>query len=207
MILVTGTDTGVGKTFVTTSLLKYLLESGKSVCGLKIVETGCSPICEGVRKISEVCQKEIKPIYSFKYPLAPSVAVRLEKKKISLEKIKEEIVSFSKNYEEVFLEGAGGILVPITGKYTFLDLAKELSMDVIVVALNKLGVINHTLLTVKVCENEGIRVRGVVLNTKDFYDESVKTNYQTLKELLSVPICLFSSPKDSPKVVKEILDI
>ncbi|MEO2068571.1 MAG: dethiobiotin synthase [Desulfurobacteriaceae bacterium] len=207
MILVTGTDTGVGKTFVTVSLLRYLLESGKNICGLKIVETGCSPICEDAQKISEVCQKEINPIYSFKAPLAPSVAEKLEGRRISLEKIKEKIVSFSKNYEEVFLEGAGGILVPITGKYTFLDLAKELSMDVIVVALNKLGVINHTLLTVKVCENEGIRIKGVILNTKDFFDESVKTNYQTLKELLSVPVCLFSSPKDSPKVVKEILDI
>ncbi|WP_163328964.1 dethiobiotin synthase [Desulfurobacterium thermolithotrophum] len=196
MILVTGTDTGVGKTFVTVSILKYMRNIGRNICALKIVETGCRPICEDARKISAVCKESIDPIYSFKTPVAPSVATEIENKEISIEKIKERILSFSKNYEETLFEGAGGLLVPIKGKYTFLDLTKELNMEVLVVALNKLGVINHTLLTVKVCQLEGVNVKGVILNHRGDVDESSRTNYKTLKDLLNVPVYFFSKPED-----------
>jgi dethiobiotin synthase len=196
MVLVTGTDTGVGKTFVTVSLVRWLREHGRNVCAFKIIETGCLPLCEDAQRISEVCGREIRPVYSFKAPVAPSVAADLEGVSISPEKIEEELRDFSQEYEEVFFEGAGGILVPITWNYTFLDLAKELGMYVVVVALNKLGVINHTLLTVRVCECEGVRVKCVILNNKEKFDESVETNYESLKRLLDVPVYLFASPAD-----------
>ena len=200
MVLVTGTDTGVGKTFVTVSLIRELRSNGRNVCAFKIVETGCEPICEDAEKISSVCGKEIKPVYSFKTPVAPSVAAEIEGKEISIEKIKKEMVSFAAEYESVLFEGAGGILVPITGKYTFLDLAKDLNMEVLIVALNKLGVINHTLLTVKVCECENIRVKGVILNHRGTVDRSAETNYESLKKLLDVPVFLFSESEDAVEI-------
>jgi len=205
MILVTGTDTGVGKTFVTVSLTWWLRKQGKDVCAFKIVETGCSPICEDAKEFTKVCGREIKPVYTFRAPVAPCVAADMEGVTVSVERIKEELLSFSREYEEVFFEGAGGLLVPITWDYTFLDLAKELKMEVLVVALNKLGVINHTLLTVKVCEVEGVKVRGVVLNTKEKYDKSVESNYESLKRLLPVPVYLFRSPEDVSKFASAII--
>ena len=206
MILITGTDTGVGKTYFTVSILKYLRKKRKNVCGLKLVETGCNPVCEDAEKISKVCGRKIPPIYKFRTPVAPAVASDIEGTKVDISKLKEKIKEFSKNYDEVFLEGAGGLLVPITWDYTFLDLAKELKAEIIVVALNKLGVLNHTLLTVRVCECEGLKVRAVILNNREKYDKSVETNYSSLKKLLNVPVYLFSSYKDLSNFGDEIVD-
>ncbi|RUM91144.1 MAG: dethiobiotin synthase [Thermovibrio sp.] len=206
MILITGTDTGVGKTYFTVSILRYLRGKGKNVCGLKVVETGCNPVCEDAGKISEVCDRKIPPIYKFKTPVAPAVASDIEGTKIDISKLKERIRKFSENYDEVFLEGAGGLLVPITWEYTFLDLAKELKAEIIVVALNKLGVINHTLLTVRVCKCEGLKVKAVILNSRENYDKTVETNYSSLKKLLDVPVYLFSSYEDLSNFGKQIVD-
>lgn len=206
MLFITGTDTGVGKTFFTVSLLKFLLNVGKRVCAIKPIETGCEKVCNDAEKISKVCGQEIEPIYSFKLPLAPAVASEIENKKIDVEKLKRKILEFAENYEEVLVEGAGGILVPITWNYSFLDLARDLKSDVVIVALNKLGVINHTLLTLKVCKKEeGVRVRGVILNSFKDFDESVKTNYETLKRLCEVPVFLFKKAEDVNKFAEEIL--
>ena len=206
MILITGTDTGVGKTFFTVSLVRELKKRGKNVCALKVVETGCAPLCRDAEEISRACGKEIPPIYSFKTPVAPAVASDVEGKKVDVDFLKEEILKFSKEYDELFIEGAGGLLVPISWSFNFLDLAKELNASVIVVALNKLGVINHTLLTVRVCECEGVNVKAVILNTVEECDESVKTNYNSLKKLLKVPVYLFYSPEDLKVFAESLID-
>ncbi|WP_456426366.1 dethiobiotin synthase [Desulfurobacterium sp.] len=199
IILVTGTDTGVGKTFFTVNFLRILIKSGKDVTGLKIVETGCNPVCEDARKISDVCGMEIPPIYSFKTPVAPAVAERLERRQIDVEYIKTKMLNMSKHYEILIAEGAGGIMVPISGSYTFLDLAREIADMVFVVALNKLGVINHTLLTVEVCKYNNIPVRGVFLNNFKASDVSAETNRETLSYLLDVPVYEFSDSSDFEK--------
>ncbi|WP_457568573.1 dethiobiotin synthase [Desulfurobacterium sp.] len=199
ILLVTGTDTGVGKTFFTVNLLRVLIAEGRDVFGLKIVETGCNPECEDARKISDVCGVEVPPLYSFRTPVAPSVAEKIEGRKIDIEYLKKKILSISKHYELLIAEGAGGIMVPISGSYTFLDLAREVSDGVLVVALNKLGVINHTLLTVEVCKHNGIPVKGVFLNSYRAEDESAKTNFETLSGLLDVPVYEFSVPDDFVK--------
>lgn len=197
MILITGTGTGVGKTFVTVSIVRALRRIGKSVCAFKIVETGCNPICEDAKEISSACGKEIKPVYSFKTPVAPWVASKIEGKEISVERIKNEMLVLSSKYKHLLFEGAGGLLVPITKRCTFLDLAKDLNMGVVVVALNKLGVINHTLLTVKACQCENVKVQAVILNQKEKFDKSVETNYEILRELLNVPVFPFSKSRDA----------
>ncbi len=208
-VLVTGTDTGVGKTFFVTNILKHLLKRGMDTCGFKPIETGCIPICQDANEISKVCNKEIKPIYSFKIPVAPSVASKIEGIKVNVDKLKEEIANFCRNFEYTFIEGAGGIMVPITDSYTYLDLARDLSLKVIVVALNKLGVINHTLLTAKACQCERVDVLAVVLNDKEVKnnDESRQTNYKTLKELLEVPVLKFSSEEDFSSLTDEIIKL
>ncbi|MEO2082770.1 MAG: dethiobiotin synthase, partial [Desulfurobacteriaceae bacterium] len=107
-------------------------------------------------------------------------------------------------FEILFVEGAGGLMVPITWDFNYLDLAKAVSAEVIVVALNRLGVINHTLLTVKMCELSGVKVKGVVLNSFKDFDESFETNLDSLSRLLDVPVSPFFSKADISKVLKDL---
>ena len=194
VFLVTGTGTGVGKTFWTASAVSYLEKLGINVLAFKPVETGCNPECADAKILSEASGVYLEPVYSFKLPLAPAVAGELEGVNISKESLLERIQDLKEKCDLLFIEGAGGLLVPITWSFNFLNLAKEIRCEVIVVALNKLGVINHTLLTVKCCQAEGVKVRGVILNTVEAYDESVKTNFSALKKLLpSIPVTLFQN--------------
>jgi len=204
--LITGTDTEVGKTFFTVNALKSLIKMGLNVCGIKPVETGCSPICHDAEEISKTCGKNINPVYSFKTPVAPSVASQIEKSSINIEHLKSEINRFCKNYEIVLIEGAGGIMVPITNNYKFLDLAKELDLKIVIIALNKLGVINHTLLTVKACQCEGVKVSAIILNNKEerVFDESRETNYKTIKELTNLPVFQFKTKEDIYDIAREV---
>jgi dethiobiotin synthetase len=142
MLFITGTDTGVGKTFFSVSLLKALRELGLPAVGFKPIETGCEPKCQDAELLSLASGFFLEPVYSFKTPVAPSVASDLEGVKVELERVLKAIQELSKKYFLV-VEGAGGIMVPITWEYTFLDMVKELHLPTVVVALNKLGVINH----------------------------------------------------------------
>lgn len=200
ILFVTGTDTGVGKTFFTVNLVKVLRESGKNVLGFKPVETGCVSICEDAEKISKVCGREILPLYSFKTPVAPSVAEILENKKIDINLLKKKVKEYERETDLLVVEGAGGIMVPISGRYTFLDFVKEIADEVAIVALNKLGVINHTLLTVEICRYNGLNIKGVFLNNygRESCEQDVSrvSNFDTLKELLDVPVFEFRTAED-----------
>ena len=205
MLFITGTDTGVGKTFFASSLVRALRSLGVEAVGFKPVETGCTPECSDARLLGEASGVYLEPVYSFKTPVAPSVASELEGVKIEPERIKERIRELSACHPFLVVEGAGGIMVPITWSYTYLELASELSLPTVVVALNKLGVINHTLLTVEVLKSRGVEVKAVVLNSFKKEDESFDTNYQSLKRLLDLPLFQFSRPEDALPVASSLL--
>ena len=200
LFFVTGTDTGVGKTYFTVEIIKYLKKLGKRAIGFKPVETGCSPECEDAKLLSEVSGVELKPVYSFDIPIAPAMASEFEKNYVSHTKIIEAVRKLEGDY--IFVEGAGGIMVPLRWDYLFLDLAKDLNAKIIVVSLSKLGVINHTLLTIKVCESAGLEVSLVVLNTPRSFDESSKTNAFALKKLVDIPVIELISEEDLRDIVK-----
>jgi len=205
MLFITGTDTGVGKTFFASSLVRALRSLGIEAAGFKPVETGCTPECSDARLLGEASGVYLEPVYSFKTPVAPSVASELEGVKVEPERIKERIRELSARHPFLVVEGAGGIMVPITWSYTYLELASELSLPTVVVALNKLGVINHTLLTVEVLRSRGVEVKAVVLNSFKKEDESFDTNYQSLKRLLDLPLFQFSRPEDALPVALSLL--
>ena len=202
-IFVTGTDTGVGKTFFCCQLIRFLKEKGIDAFGFKPVETGCCPECEDAKRLAKVSGKYLEPIYSFREPLAPAMAADLENVDVNIDKIVSRCKEVLSEYP-VVIEGAGGIMVPISWKFSFLDLVRELSVPVLVVALNKLGVINHTLLTVNICQGMGIRVLGVVLNNYQQFDESFTKNLESLKRLVEVPVVPFSSFRDMPNVAEQL---
>lgn len=169
---ITGTDTGVGKTVVTAFLASALGKQGLRVGVMKPVETGCPR--EGDRLVPQDslflrqvsgCRapQELVTPYTFAEPLAPAVAADLAGIAIEMQHIRRCYEQILAEHDVVLVEGAGGLLVPLTAQLTMHDIAVELDLPVLVVACNKLGTINHTALTVTVA-SERSRVLGIVLN-------------------------------------------
>lgn len=172
-IFLTGTDTGVGKTLVAGLLARYLRLRDVSVITQKWVQTGCVGVSSDIEmhlKImgmngSELSEHidEISP-YILSYPASPHLAAERDKLTIEPCKLINAYKSLSDNFEHVLVEGAGGWLVPISRKATCSDVVKELSLPVLIVAHNRLGAINQTLLTIESVISKGLNVLGVIFN-------------------------------------------
>jgi dethiobiotin synthetase len=216
---ITGTDTGVGKTLITGGIAGALVERGLKVGVMKPVETGCYEQNGDLFPADAMFLKEevepevpldiVNP-YRFKEPLAPSVAARIEEVEIDLRKIKKCFLELSRGKDVVLVEGAGGLLVPLNHKKTSADLIKLLKLKLVVVAASRLGVLNHTLLTVRHAEELGIKVAGVIMNHPEpSADLSINYNMEELKRL-GVPIIgelPYLMEGELPKMVKERLDL
>jgi len=175
-ILITGTDTGAGKTYVACLLGRRLVRHGISVRPLKPVESGCLPGKKGMPHpadaaalrdafapglpLSEVC------LYPLSAPLSPHLAARLERNIPDPSRIRGAIAAAAAAAEVVLVEGAGGILVEVAEGYSFADLARELAMPVLVVAEDRLGVLNHLGLTWRFLADAGLSRAGVILNER-----------------------------------------
>jgi len=201
-IFITGTDTGVGKTFVSAGLISALKEMGRNVCPMKPVETGCKMlkgelVPEDTMKLLRAAEvnepvDSINP-FRLRHPLAPSVAAGLEGVEIKKEKIISAYKKLSNKYDITIVEGAGGIMVPIYKKYLYLDLIKDLSLPVVIVARPGLGTINHTLLTIEAARNRGIDVIGIIINCAEKLkkDVSAGTNPGVIEMLTGVQVLGF----------------
>jgi dethiobiotin synthetase len=175
-IFITGTDTGVGKTYVAAGIATALKRRGVTVGVMKPAETGCS--VRGDQLIPRDALRLMKAAgvhdslslvnpYRFRKPLAPSVAADLEGKTINVSAIMNAYQRLSARHDFMIVEGAGGIMAPLSQNITFLDLAKALGLPVMIVARPCLGTINHTLLTVSALRERNIEVAGIVINHLD----------------------------------------
>lgn len=173
-IFVTGTDTGVGKTIVSGLLARYLLEKGCNAITQKWIQTGCRDnLASDVKLHLKIMHRSenglvdyfrlISP-YTFKVPSSPHLASRIENKIINSGKIIKSFKSLLRCFDFVIVEGVGGALVPFNKKSFVIDIAKQLGLPVLVVAQNKLGAINHTLLTVEALEKRKIKILGIIFN-------------------------------------------
>ncbi len=186
---ITGTDTGVGKTY-TMLALGALLQEAHDVGIFKPVQSGVGDseflkarlgLKDGLREINPYFAPE---------PLAPHVALRRAGIRISTAKIMDAFMRVAGRHEIMLVEGAGGLLVPITGKYLMADLARDLDAELVIVARLGLGTINHTLLTVREAQRRGIRVAGIIFSDVSGRKKGVaeKTNPRAIKELAGVPL-------------------
>jgi dethiobiotin synthetase len=189
-LFITGTDTGVGKTYTAIRLLQLLHASGASCAGMK-------PICCGDRRDAELLLaagsdgltiEDINPVW-LKTPAAPIVGSLIEKTNIQIENMLAAFHALQNRVEHVIVEGVGGWMVPIRPDYFISDLAAAMKLPVLTVAYNRLGCLNHAALTVQSVVGHGLRCVGLVLNNKpDTGDIAAFTNADILRKILDVPV-------------------
>lgn len=186
---ITGTDTGVGKTFVTRLILETLRREGLDAVGYKPVACGDRDDAEILAAASGgLTLDEVNPIH-FRTPVAPYVAGMLENRMVEPADLLAGFQALASRHTTVLVEGVGGWEVPIAPNYRVSDLAADLALPVVLVAGNRLGVLNHTLLTVAAIRARGLVCAGIILNQlEDEMDTAMITNKGVLEDLTGVPI-------------------
>jgi dethiobiotin synthetase len=207
-LLVTGTDTNVGKTWVTSLLVREFRRCG--------INTGAyKPVCSGAEKNSEgdVVWADIEALRAacgtepeidfvcpqrFHAAVAPNIAARMENRCVESQLLIDGVARWSSHVDQLVIEGAGGIFCPLSDELTVMDVAVQLNTPAIVVAANRLGVINHTRLTVEALRTHGVNVVAVVLNemssaVQESADPSLPTNAAQIRHWLP-KIPLFHCP-------------
>ena len=190
--LITGTDTGIGKTFCGCGLIRAARAAGVKCTGMKPFCAGDTSDVELIAAAggNEVPHHLLNPVW-LRPPLAPYVAAMLENRPIDITAVQKAYHELAATFDLVLVEGAGGLLVPILRDYNFRDLAFDLNLEVILVAPNRLGVINHVLLNVESIANAGLRLALLILNEVDPEPTlATQTNPSILEELLHVPLYL-----------------
>jgi len=168
---VTGIDTEIGKTIVTGKIAAYLNRTGLKTTTMKPIQTGCTGIAEDILKHRKIMgvepdsfdKDQITNPVVFRFPASPHLAAELEDSSIDFELIHSSIETLKKNFDCVLIEGAGGIYVPLTRDYTSLDFVKDKGFPVIIVSSPRLGSINHTMLTIEILKNSGVRIAALIL--------------------------------------------
>lgn len=191
ILFVTGTDTGAGKTVLTALLLDFLRSEGIRVLAMK-------PFCSGPRGdavllhgLQKGCLTldDVNPFY-FDRPLAPAAAGRGQ---VSLTVALRKIRDLARRCDLLIVEGVGGLMTPLGAEYSVRDLLQRLNCRVFVVCQNRLGVINHTLLTAEALQMAGIKVFTIVMMGVNKPDISAKSNPRMIRQRLPL-IPLFCLP-------------
>ena len=187
-ILITGTGTGVGKTWVGQALALALRSAGKRVVALKPVETGCfGPPGEredGVLLARATGQSQpAHAIFRLPEQVPPTLASDRSGITIDFDGLVLKIERYAENSEFLLIEGAGGLLTPVTWEWNMVDVARALGACTLVVAVDRLGTINDTLLTLSALELAGVPCAGVVLTTPKAPDQSTGTNAAAIARL------------------------
>lgn len=193
---VTGTDTGVGKTYVACKLIKDYVAQGYQVIGMKPVAAGCELVDgawvnDDVLKLEAASNvqapRELTNPYSFKEAIAPHIAAEKAGVEIEVKVIQQAFKQLVEMADVVIVEGAGGFLVPLNGTQSMADLAASLNISIILVVGMKLGCINHSLLTVEAIKARNLNLHGWVANQLDQNMPALAENEATLVQKIKAP--------------------
>ena len=169
---VSGIDTDCGKTFVTGSLARELMQSGFNVATQKLIQTGCEGISEDIlahRQLMGIAPQDYDrsgiscPIV-FTHPCSPHLAAKIDNKVIDIKTIDNSTAELSARFDTLLIEGAGGLAVPITEHYTMADYAAERNLPLIFVTSPRLGSINHTILNFEFCKAKNLTIKYLIYN-------------------------------------------
>ncbi len=198
-VFITGTDTGVGKTEVTCQLAAELQSRGRSVglykpaCSGAIRHPDGHLIWEDVERLAAAIPAGIPREWicpqRFMAPVAPPVAARQEGTSVDGALLRSGVHVWTGQVDFVLVEGAGGWKSPLTMQETVADVARDLNFPVLIVAANRLGMLNQTILTVESVKNCSLPLLGIVVNsTSEGDDESCDSNSEILRQLVDVPV-------------------
>lgn len=206
-IFVTGIDTDAGKTYATAWLARMLMAHGKSVITQKFIQTGNRDFSEdierhrelmGVAPFPEDLDHTTAPVI-FSYPASAQLAARIDGREIDLGIIERSTEKLAANYDVVLIEGAGGLMVPITDTYFTIDYVVGHNLPVALVTNGKLGSINHTILSLEALKSRGIHVAYllysrhldtdtvIAADTFGFITRYMKRNFPDA-EIIEVPV-------------------
>lgn len=186
IIFVSGIDTDVGKTVATGMYAKNLIAQGFSVITQKMIQTGCQTLSEDIvthRKMMDIplTEEDLSGLtcrYLFAHPCSPHLAAKLEIREISTALIAQDAQNLAQKYDYVLLEGAGGLCVPYDATHTTLDFVREQGYPLILVTSGKLGSINHTLLSLMACRQQGIALHTLIYNQYPLGDPIIHADTQ-----------------------------
>lgn len=187
---ITGTDTDAGKTYVTCLLLEALRRAGRDAVGYKPFACGDRLDAHALRQAGggALSLDEVNPVH-LKVPAAPFAAALLENRTLDIDAARQGFFHLAARHTHVLVEGAGGWQVPLAPGQTLADFARSLGLPVIVVVNNRLGCLNHALLTVRDIRAQGLTCAGLVLNhTADERDLASISNRMVLTQFLDVPV-------------------
>jgi len=186
---VTGTDTGIGKTYVTAQFMRQLKGQGKTVLGLKPVAAGAVN-GQNEDALIYVQENSLKLPYTiinpFCFPEAcsPHIAARLNNSPLKSEDIVDQMhTALNQDVDHIFIEGAGGVCAPISEQETMLDLMRAFDVPVILVVGLRVGCLNHALLSVQALQSAGLTLAAWVPNLIDPTMEYVEENMRTLESI------------------------
>jgi dethiobiotin synthetase len=191
-IFITGTDTGVGKTYVACRLIREYVAQGYKVVGMKPVAAGCEWIDgqwvnEDVALLTAASNvsapKEFINPYCFTPPIAPHIAAEQVGVTVDMQVIKHAYDALAKLADIVVVEGAGGLLVPLNADETIADLIQLLNLPVVLVVGLKLGCINHTALTLGAMEARAIELKALVMNDIGNPMPAIQENIATISNM------------------------
>ena len=188
---ITGTDTDAGKTFVTSLLTRSLRRAGFDTVAMKPISCGepeDTLVLQGAADF-ELTQQEVTPV-SYRAPLAPIEAARLEGRTFDPAEILPTFERLHRTHRSLLVEGVGGWLVPLAENYSGADLARAMKLPVLLVVRNRLGALNHVLLTLESIRSHGLICGGIILNNhpSDANDTAAEGNRRLLPALTQVPI-------------------
>jgi dethiobiotin synthetase len=200
-VFITGTGTGVGKTWVGRALAEVLRDAGKRVTAIKPVETGCTGSPgdreDGVLLAQAARQKQpLHAILRLPTPGDPILGGEGVDTAIDFDGLVLKIERYAEDAEFLLMEGAGGLLTPVTWEWNMADVARALGACALVVGVDRLGTINHTLLTLSALELAGIPCVGVVLTVPEVKDGSTGLNAAAIARLSGIERVL-SLPRTS----------
>ena len=172
---ISGIDTGIGKTFTTGILAKQLNEQGIKTITQKLVQTGNTDISEDIEQHREIMgmgwfpedESKLTMPEIFTYPASPHLATKIDSREIDFKKIEDATQTLCEKYDTVLLEGAGGLMVPLTTDLLTIDYIEQKKFPVILVSSGRLGSINHTLLSLEALKLRQIELYALAYNLND----------------------------------------
>lgn len=172
---ISGIDTGIGKTYATGYLAKLWNEQGKKTITQKLIQTGNVDISEDIQQHREIMamgwfpedETKLTMPEIFSYPASPHLATKIDDREIDFQKIEQATQQLAEKYDVVLLEGAGGLMVPLTIDLLTIDYVAEKKYPVILVTSGRLGSINHTLLSLEALKSRGLELYALAYNLND----------------------------------------